>query len=108
MLLELEASEAVLPTSRYSDVLEILESTKEILDTDTAKPHATAERGGFVTDPHFVNLTEANTVVLNVSSENIIIQITNEGVILDFYDGGRGNDPLTIGMTFDEWRDTAR
>lgn len=108
MLLELEASEAGLPTSRYSDLLETLESAKEILEIDLAKPHTTAERGGFITDPHFVNLTGANTVILNVSSENIIVQITNEGIILDFYGDGRGNDPLTIGMTFGEWRDTAQ
>lgn len=53
-----------------------------------------------------VNNGKSTTIVLN--DENIVINITSEGIIIDFFlDDSDGEAPATVGMTFDEWRDFA-
>lgn len=32
-----------------------------------------------------------------------VINMTEEGVIMDLFDGPEDGDPKTIGMTYDEW-----
>ena len=32
-----------------------------------------------------------------------VINMTDEGIIMDLFDGPNDGDPKTIGMTYDEW-----
>lgn len=62
-----------------------------------------------VDNPELVDLGVGRSTTINVLSGDILIHITGEGIIMDFFnEGNEDTEPdATIGMTFDEWRDLA-
>lgn len=54
------------------------------------------------------NINSTTTIVVN--NEDIVLNITTEGIIIDFWDDpdNDGEADRTICMTFDEWRTFAR
>lgn len=61
-----------------------------------------------VENPSIVDVNGGHSTVVVLNDENIVINLTSEGIILDFWlDDSDGEPHATIGMTFDEWRDFA-
>jgi hypothetical protein len=62
-----------------------------------------------VTNPTVVDINGGNSTTIVLNDENIVINITSEGIIIDFFDGDHdGEADGTIGRTFDEWRSVAQ
>ena len=58
-----------------------------------------------IENPQLVDVNGGNNTTIVLNDENIVINITSEGIIIDFWDDDSDGDPhLTIGRTFDEWR----
>lgn len=61
-----------------------------------------------VENPDTVDINGGKNTLLILNDENIVINITSEGIIMDFWwDDSDGDPHATVGMTFDEWRDFA-
>lgn len=62
-----------------------------------------------IENPTLVDVNGGNTTTIVVNDENIVITVTAEGIILDFWHDDSDADAAdTMCMTFDEWRDHAR
>ena len=60
-------------------------------------------------NPSVVDVNGGNSTTIVLNDENIVMNITSEGIIIDFFDGDHDGEPDgTIGMTFDEWRSMAQ
>lgn len=58
-----------------------------------------------VENPDIVDVNSGKYATIVLNDENIVINVTSEGIILDFWlDGSDGDPHGTIGMTFEEWR----
>jgi hypothetical protein len=102
LIQELEGLDVELPMGDYMEVYEIIETLRD----DIPEYQATLTS---VQDPQLVDVTGSQPIVLNVMHANMVINISGEGLVMDFFDDG--NDDVepdaTLGMTFDEWREYA-
>lgn len=62
-----------------------------------------------IENPTMVDINGGNDTTIVLNDENIVLRITSEGIIMDFWSDDSDGDPHgTIGMTFDEWRSLAK
>lgn len=104
---ELEAQDVELPMGDYPYVYDMLETLREDIPEFQTDVQITAP--STVQNPKLVDITGSQPVVLNVMHANMIINITAEGVIMDFFDEDNEGTEAdgTVAMTFDEWREFA-
>lgn len=103
LMQEMEDAGVELPMGDYGDVYDIIETAR-----DTSLAPTEPFTPTIVQDPKLVDVSGQQTVAINVMHANIVIGVTSEGIIMDFWDDESDGEPhATVGMTFEEWRDFA-
>jgi hypothetical protein len=101
LMQELENTGIDLPMGDFGVVYDILEGLRD--DVPYAPEPLTLHT---VTDPARVEFTGQQPLSIDVVPAHMVVNITAEGVIMDFFDDNTEPD-ATLAMTFDEWREYA-